>query len=138
MKVDVTLVYEKAGDKNFSCFVEEEFEKFGLTGFGTTAKQAEDDLFVAKNEIEEELAKKGDKMPEIVVKGRKFDVGSFFDYYPINITQFAKFAGINASQLRQYVSNQRNASKKKEMQIMDAVRSLGKIFVNEGCAIGID
>ena len=133
--MDVTVVFEKSGDKYFSCFVEEDTGKCGFIGYGRTARQAEEDLLI---EPEEYRSMGETDVPDIVIKRRKFDIGSFFDYYPINITQFAKFAKINASQLRQYVSNKRNPSRKTEAQIMDAVRNLGKIFVNDDCAIGIN
>ena len=33
-----------------------------------------------------------------------FDVSAFFNYYPISITAFAKYIGMNASLLRQYAA----------------------------------
>ena len=33
-----------------------------------------------------------------------FDVGAFFSYYPISISAFAKYIGMNASLLRQYAA----------------------------------
>lgn len=130
----MTFIYEKAGDKDYSCFVEEDTGKCGLAGYGSSAMEAERDLYITRDEY----LKEGENVPEIEVSKRTFDIGSFFDYYPINITQFAKFAGINASLLRQYVSNKRNPSNKRKSQIMDKIKELGKVFMNESCAIGID
>lgn len=133
--MDVTLVFEKGGEKNYSCFVEEDTGKCGLLGYGNTAKQAEDDLFVARKEY---IEIDGKDIPELNVIKREFDVGAFFDYYPLNITQFAKFANINSSQLRQYVSGQRRPSKPTLEKIEVAIRQLGRIFQNESCALSIN
>lgn len=132
--MDVTLVFEKGGEKNFSCFIEEKTGDCGLIGYGPTAKIAEDDIEVGRKEYLE----MGFDLPELNVVRRKFDIGAFFDYFPLNVTQFAKFAGMNASQLRQYASCQRNPSKKTKERIENAIHSLGKILMNEGRAIGID
>lgn len=132
--MDVTVVYERGGDKNFSCFVEEDTGKCGLAGYGPSAQEAEKDMFVARNEYIE----MGETVPEINIKRRKFDVGAFFDYYPINVTQFARLAGINASQLRQYASNKRKPCKKTLDKLTDAAHNLGKKLMNESYAFGID
>jgi len=133
--MNVTAVFEKGGEKNFSCFLEEDTGKCGLLGYGNSAKQAEEDLFLARREY---IEIDGEDVPEITITRRKFDVGSFFSYYPLNITQFAKFAGLNASQLRQYVSGSRNPCRKKKIEIQEAVQSLGKILSGGGCAIDTD
>lgn len=132
--MDVTLVFEKGGDKNFSCFIEEDTGKCGFIGYGPTARIAEEDIEVERKEYME----MGEDVPSFNVVRKKFDIGAFFDYFPINVTQFAKFAGINASQLRQYASCQRNPSKKTKENIENAIRSLGKILMDESYAIGID
>lgn len=104
MAQKVTVIVEKGkGDKNFSCFVADELPGFGLAGYGRTAQEAIDDLYVAQKETSEILAERGETMPELEFTF-KFDVGAFFDYYPLNISAFAKYIGMNAAQLRQYAS----------------------------------
>ena len=46
---------------------------------------------------------RGEEWPELEFT-YIFDVGAFFDYYPLNISAFAKYIGMNAAQLRQYAS----------------------------------
>lgn len=132
--MEVNLYFEKGGERNYACVLDGDTGTCGFIGYGSTARIAESDIDVER----EEYAEMGHTFPPFEVKSRHFDIGSFFDYYPLNITQFAKFAGINASQLRQYVSGQRTPSKKTTKKIENAVRALGNIFVNDSCALGID
>lgn len=137
MKRNVTVSFETQNAGAFSCIVEDEFEKFGLIGYGKTAREAEADMFVAADEIRAELGK--DEVPEIEITYRKFDVGSFFSYYPFfNITQFSKYAGINASQMRQYASGIRKPTKQKVEQINNAIRVLVETLLSDSRAFCID
>ena len=49
----------------------------------------------------------------------RFDVGSFFDYYPIDVTAFAKYIGMNPSVLRQYVT----ALREPKQEAIDRIRA---------------
>lgn len=137
MKRNVTVSFETQNARSYSCIVEDEFEKFGLIGYGKTAREAEADMFVAAEEIRAELGQ--DEVPEIEISFRKFDVGAFFSFYPFfNITQFAKYAGINASQMRQYASGIRKPTKQKVEQINNAIRILVETLLSDSRAFCID
>ncbi len=57
----------------------------------------------------------------------KFDLSSLFDYYKfINVTQFAKAAGISASLMRQYKSGNTSVSEKQMGKIEAALHRLGR------------
>lgn len=103
MATKVTIQVEKGKqEKNFSCFMVEELPDFALAGYGNTAKQAIEDMYVAQKEIKELLEEEGKQMPELEFVFR-FDIGSFFDYYSyLNMSGVAKKAGVNASLMRQY------------------------------------
>ena len=56
MATKVIIQVEKCKEeKNFSCYMVDKFPDFHLAGFGNSAKQAMDDIFVAKEEIKELL-----------------------------------------------------------------------------------
>ena len=117
--------------------MEDEFSKFGLIGYGKTAREAEADLFVALKETKEDLGE--DNVPDMEIGFRKFDVGAFFSYYPFfNITQFSKFVGINAAQMRQYASGIRRPTKQKKDDINRAVRYIVETLFSESRAFCID
>lgn len=127
MAQKVTVIVEKGkGDKNFSCFVADELPGFGLAGYGRTAKEAMDDLYIAQDETREILKEKGETMPELEFTF-KFDVGAFFDYYPLNISAFAKYIGMNAAQLRQYAS----AIKEPRQATLDRIHAGMKQFLED-------
>ena len=133
---EVTVIFEMQNDRSFSCIVEDKFEKFGLIGYGSTAREAEEDVFTELKELREI-----DKIdaPDIEIKFRKFDVGSFFSYYPFfNITAFAKFAGINAAQVRQYASGIRQPTAQKKEQLNTAIHKLIETLSSDSRAFSID
>lgn len=137
MTKEVTVTFETQGGKSYSCIVNEKFEKFGLIGYGDTARAAETDVFVALAELKDRLG--SDEVPQIVISRRSFDVPSFFSYYPyFNITQLAKFAGLNATQVRQYASGVRKPTKQKLSQLNEAIRNIAETFLSDSRAFSID
>jgi hypothetical protein len=127
MATKVIIQVEKCKEeKNFSCYMVDKFPDFHLAGFGNSAKQAMEDIFVAKEEIKELLEEEGKQMPELVFEFR-YDIGSFFDYFSyLNINGVAKKAGINASLMRQYAMGIHEPSKKRKQQILDCLHRISK------------
>lgn len=127
MATKVTIQVEKGKqEKNFSCFMVEELPDFALAGYGNTAKQAIEDMYVAQKEIKELLEEEGKQMPELEFVFR-FDIGSFFDYYSyLNMSGVAKKAGINASLMRQYAMGIHEPSQKRKQQILDCLRQISQ------------
>lgn len=137
MTKKVTVTFEMQNDHSFSCIVDDKFEKFGLIGYGPTAREAEKDVFVSASEMREDLGM--DEVPDIEIKHRKFDVGSFFSYYPFfNVTQFSKFAGLNPTQVRQYASGVRQPTEQKKLQLNEAVRNIIQTLLSDSRAFSID
>ena len=55
----------------------------------------------------------------------KYDLQSFFNYFEwINISKFAKFAGINESKMRQYKIGAAFAGEKTKDKIMSAIHKM--------------
>ena len=53
----------------------------------------------------------------------------FLVHKEINITEFAKIAGINASLLRNYINGFKKPSKEREKEILDKIHQIGKVFL---------
>ncbi len=123
----VTVQVEKQpGEKNFSCFVVDDTPGFLLTGYGYSAKEAIEDLYVAEKEMREILEEQGKEMPELEFKFR-FDIGSFFNYYNyLNVTGVAKRIGMNASVLRRYATGAKTPKAKTMQRIEECLHDLGK------------
>ena len=92
---------------------------------GRTAREAMDDMYVAVREYKEMKAEEGKEFPDVEFDFR-FDVGSFFDYYPIDITAFAKYIGMNASVLRQYVTGIREPKEATIKRIREGINKLSE------------
>ena len=127
MATKVTIQVEKGKqEKNFSCFMVDELPDFALAGYGNTAKQAIEDMYVAQKEIKELLEEEGKQMPELEFVFR-FDIGSFFDYYSyLNMSGVAKKAGVNASLMSQYAMGKHEPSQKRKQQILDCLRQISQ------------
>ena len=54
-------------------------------------------------EVRQDFKENGKVFPNVEFRFI-FDVGAFFSYYPISISAFAKYIGMNASLLRQYAA----------------------------------
>lgn len=122
----VTIIVERGrGKRNFSCFSVETVRKCVLGGYGGTAREAMEDCRVTLQEYKDMAAEKGETFPDVEFDFR-FDVGSFFDYYPIDVTAFAKYIGMNASVLRQYVTGLREPKKETIEKIREGIDKLSR------------
>lgn len=118
MAEKLTVVVEKGkGERNFTCFATETVLNASLLGYGATARQSIDDFRRSVAEVRAIREAEGKTWPELEFSF-KFDVGSFFDYYPLNVSAFAEYAGINPTQMRQYTS----AAKEPRQTTLDKIR----------------
>lgn len=132
-KLTLLAIVERGNGKgNFSCFATESVGNYGLNGFGRSAREAMEDIKEAAREFREMAAEEGKDFPEEIEFDFRLDVGSFFDYYPLDVTATAKYIGINPSILRQYVSSIREPQKK---QIDKINAGLERLAHDLGCGL---
>jgi len=122
---------EKGKDGTFGIFTPD--LKSTIIGEGKTVAEAKADFENSVREVMEVFSESGEKLPE-ELQGLtfeyKYDMASFFDYYPfINITQFAKLAGINPSLMRQYKGGQ-YISERQMAKIESTLHKVGNEFSN--------
>lgn len=116
-----TIIVEKASDGGYCAFVEEEFDGFGLSGYGDTVKEAISDILLSYSEIKEIRAAEGLTTPELKFV-YKYDMQSFFNYFSyLNISKVGQLAGINQSLLRQYAAGTTKAGQKQYDKLQKAV-----------------
>ncbi|MBO4849846.1 MAG: helix-turn-helix transcriptional regulator [Prevotella sp.] len=121
----ITVVVETGKDL-FSCFISGADDlDFGIVGDGKTAAKAMEDFLLAAEEMKAYCQEQGKDFPELEFDF-VFDVGAFFDYYPLNITAFAKRIGMNASQLRQYARGIRTPKASTLARIYEGVKKTVK------------
>lgn len=120
MKRNVDVIVETGKDL-YSCFmVGAEDLGFGIHGDGKTVKEAIKDFRDGYEEMKDVFAEEGRDCPELEFIFI-FDIGAYFDYYPINVSALAKYSGLNASQLRQYVCGARTPSTKTIRKIKESL-----------------
>ena len=100
-----------------------------LIGEGKTVRKAMEDFFVARDEMKQMYEDEGRQFIE-PEWNFILDVGAYLDYYPINVTAFAKYTGINASLLRQYASGIAKPKQKNIERIRKAFDIVGRDICN--------
>lgn len=127
MKAKRLVIVERGkGKRNFSCFATESVGKYGLAGYGPTARDAMKDLEVAVQESRVLAREAGEDFPDEIEFEFRFDIGAFFDYYPLDVTSVAHYIGINASVLRQYVTALREPRQAQIDKIREGISRLSE------------
>jgi predicted RNase H-like HicB family nuclease len=107
--------------------------KSTIIGEGISVAEAKKDFENSVQEIIEVYAEDGQELPEELKNltfEYKYDLASLFDYYRIiNVSQFAKTAGINPSLMRQYKSGQ-YISEKQISKIEKELNRIGRELAN--------
>ena len=120
----VTVIVEKASDGGFCCYMEDELEHFGLSGYGDTAEEAKKDLEVCYEEMKDLEAEEGREVPELEFV-YKYDMQSFFNCFPfLNVSKVAERAGINPTLMRQYTCGAAKAGQKQYEKLRNAISSI--------------
>lgn len=122
-----TALIEIGKDGTFGVFSPD--TKSVIIGEGNTVAEAKADFENSVKEIiqfcEEDGIKDPDDLKSIIFV-YKYDMPSFLNYYKyLNVTQFAKYAGINPSLMRQYKQGQ-SASEKQVLKIQTAIHKIGQ------------
>jgi predicted RNase H-like HicB family nuclease len=122
-----TALIEIGKDGTFGVFSPD--IKSVIFGEGNTVAEAKADFENSVREIIQFCQEDGVQDPDDlknVTFVYKYDMPSFLNYYKyLNVTQFARYAGINPSLMRQYKQGQ-GASEKQIAKIQDAIHRIGK------------
>lgn len=97
-------------------------------GYGYSVQEAKADYMECMREMLELAREEGKDVPnmEDIQVDFQYDIPSFFNFFDwINISAFAKQAGINESKMRAYKSGLATASEKTVASILRTVRTMG-------------
>jgi len=101
-----------------------------IIGEGATVAEAKADFENSVREMLASYTKNGEEIPEELKEIEfeyKYDVASVFNYFDfINVTKFAKWAGINSALMRAYKSCDTYISEKQAKKIESALRQIGR------------
>jgi len=122
-----TALIEKGKDGTFGIFTPD--INSAIIGEGKTVREAKADFENSFKEIIQFYKEDEKKLPDELKDIQfvyKYDIASMFDYYNwINVSQFAKKAGINASLMRQYRTGKTYISENQIGKIENTLHRLG-------------
>lgn len=123
----ITALVERNSNNYYSITVEEPVCGCYFGGYGYSVAEAKSDFMASIHEMLGICAEEGNTVPdanEIEVE-YTYDLPSFFnDFDWLNVSAFAKLAGINESRMRAYKSGLATASEKTLKKISDAVKTI--------------
>ena len=124
----ITATIERNDNNYYQISSDDEIMDCCFGGYGYSVDEAKKDFYESIEEAKEIVAERGGEWPreaeEITVEFR-YDLPSFFNCFDwINVSQFAKRAGINESQMRQYKAGIASASETTMRKIMGTIRKM--------------
>jgi predicted RNase H-like HicB family nuclease len=126
--MNVTGIIEKGEDGRFSIICNQEIGSFCLGGFGDSVEEAKADFNSVIQEAQAEYVKENGDLPQKyqgIKVSYKYDLVAFFNYFDwINISKFAKVAGINESKMRQYKTGSAFAGEKTKQKVQLAIKRM--------------
>ena len=131
MKIIGTI--EKSKDNLYSIYPDKAVANFAPFGYGLSIDEARKDFMVGIEEFKElkkeELGYVPKEFDRLIVEFR-YDVSTLFEELDfLNISRFAKYAGINESKMRQYTSGVCTPGVKASEKISKALKTIGEIII---------
>lgn len=125
----VTGIIERNDNGYYQISSADELCDHALGGYGYSVSEAKEDFLKsieeAKEMITDETGALPDQFKEIKAEFQ-YDIPSFFNYFDwINVSAFAKKAGINESKMRAYKSGLATASEKTMERIFATIKAIG-------------
>ena len=119
-------IIEVGGDGTYSVYSKEPVGKYLFGGYGDTIEAAKKDYLLCIDDMRKMAKEEGEDFPENIEVVFECDLVSFFESFPwINVSAFARLAGINESQMRQYCIGKKLAGEKTLKKITEAAQKAG-------------
>ena len=125
----ILAIIEKGTDGLYSIYSDDMLLNHGLGGYGSSVEEAKADFMESIKEAKGMITEESITLPnemEYIDVTFKYDLQSFFNYFDwINVSQFAKKAGINESNMRQYKNGLAFAGESTTKKILDTIKNIG-------------
>ena len=121
--------FVERNDNNFYAITTEQAvagNYFG--GYGYSVQEAKADYMESVREMIEMAKEEGKDVPNVedIKIDFQYDIPSFFNFFfLLNVSAFAKQAGINESKMRAYKSGLATASEKTLVKILSTIKTMG-------------
>ena len=126
----VTALVEKTETGYCSITSDAKVGNYCLGGYGDNLVQAKEDFMSVVKEAQDEYISAHGELPEEyrdVSVTYKYDIQSFFSCFDwINITKFAKEAGVSESKLRLYKVGKAFAGERTKEKLQAAIKRMGE------------
>lgn len=130
MKINALIERTENGYYSIACNADAKIGRFCLGGFGSSVEEAKADFAAIVKEAQDCYVKEHGSLSDdykTVDVDYKYDLQSFFNYFNwINISKFAKAAGINESKMRQYKTGQAFASERTKATIEKTIHKMSQ------------
>ncbi|MBO4842480.1 MAG: pilus assembly protein HicB [Bacteroidales bacterium] len=127
MKIIGTVERSKTG--YYSIYPDKSILNYSPFGYGDSMQEAKDDFMLAIEEGRQLLIEEGMELPkecETIEVEYRYAISTIFEAFSfLNVSQFAKFAGINESKMRQYTSGLCDPGVKASKKIAEAMKTIG-------------
>ena len=121
----IKAVIEKAEDGRFSIFTDNKIGANRPGGFGDTVEEAKEDFLESVEESCKDAVSDGFSVSLPVRIEYHYDLPSFFNHFDyLNVSRFARFAGINESQMRLYKTGRAYPCEKTTQKILHATLAI--------------
>lgn len=129
----IKALIEKNDNNYYQISSEDELNGCCFGGYGYSVEEAKKDFYKSIEEAKEILIERGEEIPKEAHDIKvtfKYDIPSLFNYFDfINVTQFAKRAGVNESKMRQYKSGIAFASERTTKKIQRTIKEIGEEMI---------
>ena len=126
--MNVAAIIERTDNGYYSIACDAKIGNFCLGGFGQNVEEAKSDFNSIVKEAQEEYIRQHGERPTDLANVEveyKYDLQSFFNYFDwINISKFAKAAGINESKMRQYKVGSAFAGERTRQKILSTIQRM--------------
>ena len=120
----IKAIIERAGDGNYSVYMDVEDISYLITGTGKTAEEAINSFKENYEDMKRYYAEEGKKFEEVDFD-YQYDMASFLSYFSkaFSLAGLSRITGINQGQLSHYVTGHRVPSKRTKEKMQQSIRS---------------
>lgn len=120
----VKAIIERAGDGNYSVYMDDDSISYLITGTGATAEQAINSFKENYEDMKHYYAEDGKAFEELLFD-YQYDMASFLSYYSkaFSLAGLSRITGINQGQLSHYVTGHRTPSPRTKEKIQRSIRA---------------
>ena len=120
----VKAIIERAGDGNYSVYMDADDISYLITGTGTTAEEAIDSFKENYEDMKRYYTEEG-KIFEEVEFVYEYDMASFLSYFSkaFSLAGLSRITGINQGQLSHYVTGYRVPSARTKEKMQRSIRA---------------